>query len=219
VKRSYTKIKNKKLLLPVLGLAMLGSAVLIGATPSSYASDSATSEVTVNVGTVISITAEDITIDMSAPSPTGTFATGTGQVSVKTNDVNGYSVYLTSNSTTSTTLDHESVATSKINSIATSETVGGATTKFATNNTWGWSKDGSVFYPVLAKGEKDGINDGVTLYRTTDAPSPSGDTSTLTIGATVDSTLTSGAYTGTLLLTAVSNSNGTEICTYSYCHM
>lgn len=203
----HKKLGEKLILLPALGLAALSSAVVLGATPSSFAATSATDTdttlVTVTVGSVISITAEDINIDMSTPSPTGSFATGTGEVKVKTNDISGYSVYLTSNSA-STTLDHESLSTAKINSISSDITIDASTTKFSTNNTWGWSSDGSLFHPVVAKGTKHSST-VTTLYRKTNAPSTAGDTSTLTVGVTADSSLTSGKYTGTLLLTAIPN--------------
>lgn len=217
-KNKYHKktLGEKLIFLPALGIAALSSAVILGAAPKSFATgttDSATALVTVDVSSAISITAEDISIDVNAPSPTGTFATGTGDVTVMTNDVSGYSVYLTSNSTTSTTLDHATLSTPKISSIASSETISGATTKFATSNTWGWSNDGSTFYPIVVKGTKHSSS-VTTLYRKTNAPSTAGDTSTLTIGATVDSTLTSGTYSGTLLLTAIPNGNTSVMCDY-----
>lgn len=213
--RNHKKSRgNKLILLPVLGVAALASNVIIGAAPSSFAATASdTTIVTVNVGSVISIAADDIDINVSTPSPTGTFATGTGTVTVKTNDISGYSVYLTSNSETSTSLDHESVSSAKINSISATETISGSTTKFATNNTWAWSNDGTTFNPVVVKGTKNTASIP-TLYRKTTAPTPAGDTSTLTVGATIDSSLTSGKYTGTLLLTAIPNGNTTEIANY-----
>lgn len=195
-----------------MGIVALSSALVFGGSSNSYADDSVTAQVSVDVRSVISIMAEDITIDISSPSPSGVFATGTGQVTVNTNTPHGYSVFLTSDSTSSTTLDHESVETSKINSIASAETISGSTTKFSTNNTWGWSNDGVVFYPIRAKGTMDN-GARKTRYRETNEASPAGDTSTLTIGATVDSRISSGVYTGTLLLTAIPNDNG-MICEY-----
>lgn len=216
-KNNKNKLGGKAIILSTLGLAALSSAVVFGATPNSFAATDVTAEVTVNVGSVIAITAEDIDIDISAPSPAGVFATGAGQVSVATNDSEGYSIYLTSNDEFLTSLDHETIATSKIESIATSETISGATTKFATNNTWGWSNDGSVFYPVQAKGtHNDELHSAITRYRETNGPSSNGDVSTLTVGATVDSTLTSGTYSGTLLLTAIVNSIP-NMCAYEAC--
>jgi hypothetical protein len=203
---------KKMLVLPVLGLAALSSLVALGATPSTNAATSATTKVTVNVGSVIAISAEDITIDVSAPSPTGIFATGSGNVEVVTNDVAGYSVYLTSNDA-STVLAHET-AGDTIASIDSAITVDGTTvTKFATNNTWGWSNDSATFNPVVAQGTKHSA-DTTTLFRKTTTASATADSSTLTIGVTADSMLTSGTYTGTLLLTAVPNSNTTDLAVY-----
>ena len=193
--------KNKLMLLPAFGIAALSSAVILGAAPASYADTSATAKVTVNVGAVLAVTAEDITINISAPSPTGVFATGTGTVSVSTNNATGYSVYLTS-STGATTLDHETVATSKINSITEAQSVSGTGAKFSTANTWGWSNDGENFKPVMASGTANGAS---TLFHQTSAPTPSGDSSNLTIGVTANSALTSGKYNGTVLLTTITN--------------
>lgn len=194
--------KNKLMLLPAFGIAALSSAVILGAAPASYADTSATAKVTVNVGAVLAVTAaEDITINISAPSPTGVFATGTGAVSVSTNNTTGYSVYLTSN-TEATTLDHETVATSKINSIASEQSVSGTGAKFSTANTWGWSNDGENFKPVMAAGTANGAS---TLFRQSSAPAPSGDSSNLTIGVTANSALASGKYNGTVLLTTITN--------------
>ncbi len=202
---------TKMIALLLFGLAVLSSSVALGATPSANAATSATPRITVNVGSVISLSAGDINIDVASPSPIGTFATGTGTVSVTTNDIAGYSVYLTSNDTT-TSLNHATAAT-KIDSISAATTINSSTTKFSTNNTWGWSKDGSVFYPVAAKGAKHSASVN-TLYRKTAAAASTADASTLTIGATVDSTLTSGAYSGTLLLTAIPNSDATTLAVY-----
>ncbi len=201
------------IVLPMLGLAALSSMVALGATPSTNAESSATTKVTVNVGSVIAISSDDIVIDIASPSPVGVFATGTGNVDVVTNDVAGYSVYLTSNDETSTALTHESTEDS-IASISSAISVDGSTvTKFATNNTWGWSNDGTVFNPIVAKGTKNS-DSNTTLFRKTDTASATADRSTLTIGVTADSTLTSGTYTGTLLLTAVPNSNTTELAAH-----
>ena len=197
----------------MLGLAALSSMVALGATPSTNAESSSTTKVTVNVGSVIAISADDVTIDIASPSPVGVFATGTGNVDVVTNDVAGYSVYLTSNDETSTDLTHES-ADSSIASIDSTISVDGTTvTKFVTNNTWGWSNDGTAFNPVVAKGTKHSAS-ATTLFRKTNTASAAADRSTLTIGVTADSTLTSGTYTGTLLLTAVPNSNTTELAAH-----
>ncbi len=210
-----TKKQNKAVLfLPVLGLAALTTGLVIGsAQNTSAATATATTVVTANVGAVVGIGVTDITINMSAPSPSGSFATGTGTVSVSTNDASGYSVYLTSNSTTSTSLDHTSVSGASIASIATNETISGSVTKFSAMNTWGWSNDGEVYHPVTVKGTKSTASIP-TLYRRTNAPSTTADNSTLTIGVTGDSTLVSGQYTGTLLLTAIPNSNTAEIANY-----
>lgn len=215
-KNYHRKEGGKLILLPVAGLAVLSSVFALGAAPSTYADTSATSTVTVNVDAVISIGVTDIEFDLTAPSPAGTFASGTGTVNVKTNDKSGYSVYLTSNSTTSTSMDHESLSSAKIQTIASTQTINASHTAFdngSTASTWGWSNDGTTFYPVTVKGTKSTAS-VPTLYRQTNAASPAGDSSTLTVGVTGNSALPSGKYTSTLLLTAIPNSNTATIADY-----
>lgn len=209
-----SKTKKAGLVFPVLGLAALSAGLLVGPIQdTNAATDSQTTVVTVNVGAVIGLGVDNITVNLPSPSPAGSFATGTGTVSVETNDSTGYSVYLTSNSTTSTSLDHQSVSGASIASISSIETVSGATTKFATNNTWGWSSNGTTFNPVVTKGTKS-TTAKPTLYRRTNTAATTADDSTLTIGVTGDSTLTAGTYTGTLLLTAIPNSDTTSIADF-----
>ena len=218
-KENTVNIKTKKtnktgVFVPVLGFAALAAGLLVGPVQdTNAATDSNTSTVTVNVGAVVGLGVTDINVNMNAPAPTGTFATGTGTVSVTTNDVAGYSVYLTSNSTTSTSLDHTTVSGKSIASIGAIETISGSTTKFSTMNTWAWSNDGETFNPIVTKGTKSTVAKP-TLYRRTNTASASVDNSTLTIGVTGDSTLTAGTYTGTLLLTAVPNSDTTTLALY-----
>ena len=208
------EIKNhKKLLaLPVFGLAAIISTILIGSAPATYADDTADLDVVVNVNAVIAMGADNIDISMPAPSPNGSFASGTGRVGVVTNDTSGYSIYLTAK-TTATTLDHETVSTAKVNSIASDQTISGATTKFATANTWGWSNNGTLYHPVLAAGSHHTASQ-TTLYRRTATAALTEDVSTLTVGVTGNSSLTAGEYTGTLLLTAIPNSSTTRIAQY-----
>ena len=202
-----------------MGLAALSSAVLVGAAPATNAaSDAQTSQVTVTVGSVIGLGVSNIEFGLNAPAVDGTFASGTGTVAVKTNDVTGYSVYLTSNSTTSTSLDHATVSSSKINSISSNQVINSGHPKFdnaSSASTWGWSNDGTNFRPVVVKGTKSTAAIS-TLYRKTNtyATSSTGDQSTLTVGVTGNSSLVSGSYTGTLLLTAITNSDSATICTH-----
>lgn len=219
VSKKYKGNKKGLIALPVMGLAAITSAVLVGASPATNAATSTdTSLVTVNVGSVIGINATDIEFDLATPGVDGTFVSGTGTVAVKTNDVSGYSVYLTSNSTTSTSLDHSSVSTSKINSISANQVINAGHPKFdnaSTASTWGWSSDGTNYRPIVTKGTASTAAIS-TLYRKTStyATGASGDQSTLTVGVTGNSSLVSGEYTGTLLLTAITNSDVATICTY-----
>lgn len=213
VKNIKTKKTKAGIIFPVLGLAALSAGVLVGpAVNTNAATSTGTSTVSVTVGAVIGIGVTNVNINMPSPAPTGSFATGTGTVSVATNDSTGYSVYLTSNSTTDTSLTHTN-GTSTIASIGSIQTISGSTTMFGTMNTWGWSNNGTAFNPIVTKGTKS-TTAKPTLYRKTNAASTTADNSTLTIGVTGDSTLTAGTYSGTLLLTAIPNSDSTNIALY-----
>jgi hypothetical protein len=212
-------IKKQERTLFFLGVFSL-SALAAGLTAApnlnaNAATSTGSAIVTTNVGAVINMSVDNINVNLSAPSPSGIFATGTGKVNVQTNDPSGYSVFLTSNTTT-TSLNHDTVSSASIASISSKQTISGTTTKFSTMNTWGWSNDGKNFFAVQPKGQLNNQTAGsTTRYRNTTAASTSVDTSTLTIGVTGNSSLVAGQYTGTLLLTAIPNSNTTEIANYN----
>lgn len=222
--KNHRKVSRKLIALPVFGLAAIAATVAVGAAdnvnadtcPAATCSDTTTVEVT--VGAVISLATPDkITINMAIPSSSGTFASGSGEIGVSTNDATGYSVYLTgTNGDTNRRLTHETVSSSYFSPISAAETIstGG---KFATNNTWGWSDNGTNYYPLQAYNTSHAAATRTRLIET--SASTIGDSctvdttvltnyecTTLTVGATGDTSLTAGTYTGTILVTAVPNS-------------
>ena len=222
--KNHRKVSSKLIALPVLGLAAIATTVAVGAAnnvnadtcPAATCSDTTT--VNVTVGAVISLSTPDkITVNMAIPTSSGTFATGTGEIGVSTNDNSGYSVYLTGTNGGNTDLTHESVASSKFTTLSSSETVtsGG---KFSTSNTWGWaeSADSSTYYPLQAYNTVNTASVRTRfIYKTsstigkntcTVSPIANYECSVLKIGATGNTSLTAGTYTGTILVTAVPNS-------------
>ena len=225
--KNHRKVSNKLIALPVLGLASLAMLIAFGATtnvnadtcPAATCSDTTTVQVT--VGSVISLATPDkISISMAVPSSDGTFASGSGNIGVSTNDTSGYSVYLTGVSGGNTELRHSdyngTTNTSKLTTITSSQTIATGE-KFSSNNTWGWSANASDYYPLQAYGQKHTATvttrfankDESTISKscTVDGTAYSNyECSTLTIGATGDTSLLAGTYTGTILVTAVPNS-------------
>ena len=68
-------------------------------------------------------------------------------------------------------------------------------------NGWGWSNNATQFNPVKATG----TTDNSAVFSRTTAATPTGDNKTLTIGASATTSVPSGTYSNTLLLTAVTN--------------
>lgn len=222
--KNHRKVSNKLIALPVLGLAAIAATVAVGATgnanadtcPAATCSDTTT--VKVVVGAVISLaTPEKIDVNMAIPTSSGTFASGSGEIGVSTNDATGYSVYLTGISgDANRRLVHESVTSSYFSPISGKETPGSGG-KFSTANTWGWSDNGTDYYPLQAYGAKN--TSTVKTRLTNKSASTIGksctfngsaqtnyECTTLTIGATGNTSLTAGTYTGKILVTAVPNS-------------
>gem|GEM_PF-3274658 len=222
--KNHRKISNKLVALPVLGLAAVASTVLVGAASSTFAdtcpaatcSDTTTVEVT--VGAVISLATPDkISVSMAVPSSSGTFASGTGIIGVSTNDASGYSVYITGTNGGNTRLTHETVSSSYLSTISSSQTISSGG-KFSTNNTWGWGSDGSTYYPLQAYGtvntssvktrlvNKSASTIGKTCTTDDSVARTNYECNNLVIGATGDTSLTAGTYNGSVLVTAVTNS-------------
>jgi len=211
----YAKKRGGKLiLLPILALLAICQVVVAGGGENTSAASSAITETVVNINSVIGISAPStITVDMGIPTTAGKFASGSGTIQVSTNDPTGYSVYLTGTNGGSVNLVHENApaVSSVFTPIGSTQTISGGTTKFSVNNTWGWSSNGSTYYPLKAYGQKH-TSSVTTRYRRTNASTISGgtmgtDSSTLTIGATANTAMTAGSYSTHILLTAVANSD------------
>lgn len=208
--------KQEKAILFLLSMSLTAISAGLFATPISGANAETSNKTTItaNVSPVISLSTSNIEVNLGAPTPTGTFASGSGTVAAATNDSNGYSIFLTSDSSSTTVLKHTDISSASINTLTSDQVIGGSKTMFDTMNTWGWSNDGVNYHSVLTKGTKNGsTSTGTTLFKKTQTPSV--DNNTLTIGVTGNSTLVAGQYTGTLLLTAIPNSNTSELMNYT----
>lgn len=196
IKKQKPTNKGIKIVSGMLAASLFAMPVLLlNGAPTSAASQSATTTVNVTIDPVISITASpNIEMDIT-PTTSGQFRTANGNVVISTNNVKGYTTYITS-STTETSLKQPAAAgvSAVIPTVSTSGTT-------ISGNGWGWSNNATQFNPVKATGTTD---NGAVFSRTT-AATPTGDNKTLTIGASATTSVPSGAYSNTLLLTAVTN--------------
>ena len=196
IKKQKPTNKGIKIVSGMLAASLFAMPVLLlNGAPTSAASQSATTTVNVTIDPVISITASpNIEMDIT-PTTSGQFRTANGNVVISTNNVKGYTTYITS-STTETSLKQPAAAgvSAVIPTVSTSGTT-------ISGNGWGWSNNATQFNPVKATG----TTDNSTVFSRTTSATPTGDNKTLTIGASATTSMPSGTYSNTLLLTAVTN--------------
>ena len=196
IKKQKSTNKSIKIVSGMLAASLFAMPVLLlNGAPTSAASQSATTTVNVTIDPVISITASpNIEMDIT-PTASGQFRTANGNVVISTNNVKGYTTYITSN-TTETSLKQPAAA--GVSAVIPTVSASGTT---ISGNGWGWSNDASQFNPVKATG----TTDNSTVFSRTTSATPTGDNKTLTIGASATTSMPSGTYSNTLLLTAVTN--------------
>ncbi len=196
IKKQKPTNKGIKIVSGMLAASLFAMPVLLlNGAPTSAASQSATTTVNVTIDPVISITASpNIEMDIT-PTTSGQFRTANGNVVISTNNVKGYTTYITSN-TTETSLKQPAAA--GVSAVIPTVSASGTT---ISGNGWGWSNDASQFNPVKATG----TTDNSTVFSRTTSATPTGDNKTLTIGASATTSMPSGTYSNTLLLTAVTN--------------
>lgn len=196
IKKQKPTNKGIKIVSGMLAVSLFAMPVLLlNGAPTSAASQSATTTVNVTIDPVISITASpNIEMDIT-PTASGQFRTANGNVVISTNNVKGYTTYITSN-TTETSLKQPAAA--GVSAVIPTVSASGTT---ISGNGWGWSNDASQFNPVKATG----TTDNSTVFSRTTSATPTGDNKTLTIGASATTSMPSGTYSNTLLLTAVTN--------------
>ena len=196
IKKQKPTNKGIKIVSGMLAASLFAMPVLLlNGAPTSAVSQSATTTVNVTIDPVISITASpNIEMDIT-PTTSGQFRTANGNVVISTNNVKGYTTYITSN-TTETSLNQPAAA--GVSAVIPTVSASGTT---ISGNGWGWSNDASQFNPVKATG----TTDNSTVFSRTTSATPTGDNKTLTIGASATTSVPSGTYSNTLLLTAVTN--------------
>ena len=190
-KFSGIKIISGMLIASLIAMPVL----LLNGAPTSAVSQSATTTVNVTIDPVISITASpNIEMDIT-PTASGQFRTANGNVVISTNNVKGYTTYITS-STTETSLKQPGAM--GVSAVIPTVSASGSS---ISGTGWGGSNYAAQFNPVKATG----TTDNSAVFSRTTAATPSGDNKTLTIGASATTNVPSGTYSNTLLLTAVTN--------------
>jgi hypothetical protein len=122
------------------------------------------------------------------PSGSGTLGTVAGTVTVTSSDVSGYQLYA------------RAVGSSNmVNGAAVLGASSNVSAAALTTNTWGYNLDGSTNFIGLTTSD--------TLLKATTQPATAGDTTTVTYGVKIDTSKKAGAYTSTVMYTAVPRTN------------
>ena len=196
IKKQKPANKGIKIVSGMLAASLFAMpALLLNGAPTSAASQSATTTVNVTIDPVISITASpNIEMDIT-PTTSGQFRTANGNVVISTNNVKGYTTYITS-STTETSLKQPAAA--GVSAVIPTVSASGTT---ISGNGWGWSNNATQFNPVKVAG----TTDNSAVFSKTTTATPTGDNKTLTVGASATTSVPEGTYSNTLLFTAITN--------------
>lgn len=230
------KRKSNRFLAAFLSLGMVAGAVagsaLMAPAPQAKADSgvvtSGETEVVLNLLPTISLATEDIDITLSPNS----YGSGTATLSVDSNAANGYSVYL-STETSTTALTHETDSTKTIPSVTDSVALSTFQSSSDYQNLWGFVKDSTIKpipylpltncndpaddseYETCLSDNYDEVNgtdkskyDAALLCTVEQGNLIDGDdadTCDLTIGVKVDTSIPSGIYSNTIVVTVVPN--------------
>ena len=169
----------------------------------SHADSSATADINLTVGEVMSLTLSTDALNLST-NP-NSFVSGVVSATTSTNSQYGYTLTL-EDVDNSSDMTHTN---SNINTVVTSNFSGKKTSSEMESNTWGFSLNTTDFYKVPVNGSP------VALKRTTTPMTVASESTDVTFGAKVGN-LTSGTYTDKVLFTMYVNgqdgkpSDGTE---------
>lgn len=196
--KSKNYLKNRRIwsnLGVFLSLILLSGLVfsLFSPVSSTKAASTMTTKFTANIGSVISITApEDTEYAFGSVTPTeaGVFASKDGVVKVKTNDINGYKLYISANTS-------ETALVSSGTSTTIAACGSGVTSSTMVKDTWGYSVDGTNYNPITTSNvliASQGTLTQVTEY-----------SHTVNVGMKISSAMQSGTYSNTIKFTAIGN--------------
>ena len=173
-------------------LAVTGAAFALLPTIPSYADSSATTDVNLNVGAVMSLTLDANALDLNTYP--NNFVSGVINATVSTNSQYGYTLTL-EDADADSSLVHTNT---DIDASLTSIFSGSQTSSEMEANTWGFSLNATDYFKVP-------INGNPAALKRTDAPmTAANETTPITFGAKVGN-ITSGTYTDKVLFTAYTN--------------
>ena len=158
----------------------------------SHADSSASADINLNVGEVMSLTLSTDSLNLST-SPNN-FVSGVVSATASTNAQYGYTLTL-EDVDNNTNMVHTN---ENIDAVVTSDFSGKKTSTDMDNNTWGFSLNTTDFYKVPVNGSP------VAIKRTTTPMTAASETTDVTFGAKVGN-LTSGTYTDKVLFTMYVN--------------
>ena len=177
-----------------LAFTMLGSISFSFLSPiaPTNAADTMTTTTNAVVNKVISITsASDFALGPVTPTDAGAFKSVSGTVTVKTNSVDGYKLYIALNSSSQTDL------TASGNTTSVGPCASSVTSSTMVKDTWGYSTDNTNFYPVTSSNAQIAAVSSPLTQLT--------NSHTVYIGAKLSTALQSGTYSNTVKFTATTN--------------
>ena len=159
-----------------------------------------TAQVSVDVGTVISVTTSSDTIVFDVmPSSEGTFMKKSLSANVSTNATDGYELYFSS-------VDNETDMVSETtDSKIKSDFSGSVTDSTMGKNKWGYSLDSTNFNAIPKSNSAAKIKDLNHL------PTSAEKSTAIEIGTKIDATMMSGSYTKTVVFSAVAHETSQRV--------
>ncbi len=190
------RAKTTKIIGGILALFGVAGLVCAGTLSTAALEESISKDVTVGIDPVISISVpESVTLNIT-PSTSPELKTVSTVVTVGTNNITGYTLYMSIDNTSTNALVNQAQTSLTI------PTLTGVTpiVNFPVNQ-WGYSKDNPIdlatFLPLPAVGSEDKFN-------ITAAPAAASNTN-VTFGTKIDMSVASGTYSNVAKFTAVTN--------------
>ncbi len=187
-------------------LGFFASSVIVAASAAyiyspankTYADSTATTRVSVDINRVIALTldTDDLVLNVPAPTASGVFVQDSINANVTTNSLYGYELYFSTDSN-SADMTHEDVS---IDDVIRSDFDGAITSSTMAANRWGYSLDGVNYMKIPVVATPQVIRD-IGQY-----PTEAEKQTEIYIGAKISSAVASGAYSSSLVFTAVAHS-------------
>ena len=197
--RSHTKAHNTFLTL-FIGIGSFLIAFIFGSFLLIPGDSNAEDVSTLANDASLSVTLTPEAMNLAVtPTPDGTLTSDELAIQVSTDNTTGYTLTLALAGTESSLYDPASGGEIQ----STTATMGDPTTLAV--NTWGWYPNSSANNTGNLFAALPNSSNPYTLKKTSSATSGSGDTTTISFGVNVDTTLPAGSYTNAIVISAVTN--------------